>query len=269
MTSANHATLDVAAFIGRPLPAGARYPDLRIGMLVTSPEAAAAPDSVAADGLGSLIGLLESVQPCSGASVDHLTFDRLRADPGGHLPVHLAAIITRLSPPDQAGAARVTQDLRLVDPAGLELCRARAVWTVPAAGAPQDGARVALALGSVEWGKRVAERLATNAAFHSTTRPFDGTIGFSAGPDEVNFRIYRGEVIEISRKALTGPTFVIDAPELTWLQLLASPVNDYVRRTMTGAFKIRGDGFQYVRMIKAVMLILDEARAEAAAALSA
>jgi hypothetical protein len=269
VTSANRSAKGVAAAIGRPLPADARYRDLRIGMLVTSPQLDSQPGGPEVGRLESLIGLLKSVQPCLGASVDHLTFDRLQADPGRDFPVHLAAIITRLSPPDKAGAGRVTQDLRLVDPSGTELGRARAVWAVPAAGTPQDGARVALAFGSVEWGRRVGERLAKNAAFRSTTLPFDGTIGFSADADVVNFRIYRGEVIVISRKAVTGATFVIDAAELTWLQLLASPVNDYFRRTMTGAFTIRGDGFQYVRMIKAVMLILDEARAEAAEALSA
>jgi hypothetical protein len=270
VTRTDQSTKAGAAVIGRPLPADARYQDLRIGMLVTSPEVAPAPDGLAAGDLGSVVGLLESVRPCLGATVGQLTFDRVRSDPGGHVPVHLAAIITRLGPPDKAGVGRVTQDLRLVDPSGTELGRARAGWLVPSAESlPRDEERTALSVGSVEWGKRVAERLASNAAFHSTTRPFDGAIGFSAGPDEVNFRIYRGKVVEVARKSVTGPTFVIDAPELTWLELLTSPVNDYFRRTMTGAFKIRGDGFQYVRMIKAIMLILDDARAEAAEAFSA
>jgi putative sterol carrier protein len=249
--------------IGRSLPPGAAFADIKVGLRAVSTEVC----EPAASGLALLAGLLGAVRPCADATISQLTWEQLPGEPTGG--VHLVGTVTRYGPGGKPGSGRIVQDLRLVDAEGIELQRGRAQWHVPSVSVPEDPALAAFSLGSVEWGKRVGARLSVNAAFRSTTTPFDGAIGFSSGTDEVNFRIYRGEVIEVSRKAVNGPTFTIDAPELTWLDLLASPTNDFVRRTMTGAFKVRGDGFQYVRMIKAVMLILDEARAEAAEALHA
>jgi hypothetical protein len=249
--------------IGRPLPSGAAFAAIQVGMRATSAEA----DYPPAGGPALLAGLLGAVRPCPDAAVSQLTWEQLPAEPSGR--VHLVGTVTRCGPGGPRGSGRIVQDLRLVDAAGTELQRGRVQWHVPSVSVPDDPARTAFSFGSVEWGKRVGARLSANAAFRSTTTPFDGAIGFSSGTDEVSFRIYRGEVIEVARKAVSGPTFTIDAPELTWLALLTSPTNDFVRRTMTGAFKVRGDGFQYVRMIKAIMLILDEARAEAAEALHA
>lgn len=239
------------------------FDDVRIGLQVRSP-AVRLGSATSAGQLGGLVSLLESVQPCPDAELVELAWTHIGPPAGAG---HLVATVTRCGP--DTDGARIVQDLRLVDAGGVELQQARARWRVSGVSVADDPARTAFEFGSVAWGKRVAERLGKDAAFRSTTTPFDGAIGFSAGPDEVNFRVYRGEIVEVARKAVDGPTFTIDAPELTWLQLLTAPGNDFVRRTMTGSFKVRGNGFQYVRMIKAVMLIIDAARAELAEALDA
>jgi putative sterol carrier protein len=241
------------------------FDDVRVGSQMTSP-AVHLGSATNAGQLGGLASLLESVQPCPDAELVELTWTH-RGSPDGL--AHLVATVTRCGPDSEAGAARIVQDLRLVDGVGDEAQQARARWRVAGVAVSDDPARAAYEFGSVAWGRRVGERLAKNPVFRSTTTPFDGAIGFSAGPDEVSFRIYRGEIVEVARKAVDGPTFTVDAAELTWLQLLTAPTNDFVRRTMTGAFKVRGNGFQYVRMIKAVMLIIDAARAELAEALDA
>lgn len=239
------------------------FDDVRVGSQITSPAVHLGSASNAGQ-LGGLMSLLESVRPCPDAELVELTWTH-RGSPSGS--AHLVATVTRCGSGGDGG--RIVQDLRLVDGAGDEAQQARARWRVAGVAVSDDPARTAYEFGSVAWGRRVGERLAENPAFRSTTTPFDGAIGFSAGPDEVSFRIYRGEIVEVARKAVDGPTFTIDAAELTWLQLLTAPTNDFVRRTMTGAFKVRGNGFQYVRMIKAVMLIIDAARAELAEALDA
>jgi hypothetical protein len=253
--------------IRESLPSGAGPDEVRVGMRTVSADVVVGP-AAATSRLAAIVPLVASVRPCHNAELVELAWE-LASGTVAVGAAHLVATVTRCGPDGEPDTGRVVQDLRLVDEAGGELQRARVRWRVPGAVVPADPARRAFELGSVAWGKRVGERLAKNSAFRSTTTPFDGAIGFSAGPDEVNFRIYRGEIIEVARKAVDGPTFTIDASELTWLQLLTSPTNDFVRRTMAGAFKVRGNGFQYVRMIKAVMLILDEARAEAAEALDA
>ena len=239
--------------------------DVHVGSQVTSP-AVRLGSATNAGQLGGLVSLIESVRPCPDAELVELTWTH-GGSPAGL--AHLVATVTRCGPDGDADTARVVQDLRLVDSAGCEVQQARARWRVAGVTVADDPVRTAYEFGSVAWGRRVGKRLAENPAFRSTTTPFDGAIGFSAGPDEVSFRIYRGEIVEVARKAVDGPTFTVDAAELTWLELLTAPTNDFVRRTMTGAFKVRGNGFQYVRMIKAVMLIIDAARAELAEVLDA
>lgn len=259
--------MTVEAIVGKAMPAWASFDAIRVGMRATSAEEDIGP-AASVSRLALCLRLLDSICPCRDAALVELNWEQgSDAQPDG--TVHLVATVTRCGADTRTDVGRIVQDLRLVDRAGNDLQRGRVRWRVPSVTVPDDPARTALEFGSVAWGKRVGERLAKNNAFRSTTTPFDGTIGFSSGPDEVNFRIYRGDVIEVSRKAIDGPTFTIDATELIWLLLLTSPTNDFVRRTMDGVFKVRGNGFQYVRMIKAIMLILDEARAEVAEALSA
>lgn len=126
---------------------------------------------------------------------------------------------------------------------------------------PDPAAR---AFGTVAWGAALARRLADDEGFTEATATWDGTLGLRCGEDEVHLRIYRGRVLEATRRAPHGATFTVAADEITWTELLTGPCNDFTRRTMTGRFSAHGDGYEYLRLTKAVSLLVDAARALAA-----
>jgi hypothetical protein len=150
----------------------------------------------------------------------------------------------------------------LVDATGRVFERARLRWRVPGGSAGDGGPLVAvLDVASVGWAGWLADRLGRNEEFASATGTFDGSIGIAAGDHEVHFRIYRGKIVETARRSLNGATFTVNASEAIWLELFTGPRNDFVLRTMRGEIRTTGSGFQYLRMIKALMVLFDEARA--------
>ncbi|TYB45487.1 hypothetical protein FXF69_18820 [Actinomadura chibensis] len=114
---------------------------------------------------------------------------------------------------------------------------------------------------SVRWGERLRDRLAADPRFAAATRSFDGAIAFAVPDRQVHFRIYRGTVIDVARKSLDGATFAVEGADLAWVELLGAASNDFIRRTSDGHFRVQGSGYQYLRMIKAVMIMIDQARA--------
>jgi acyl dehydratase len=120
------------------------------------------------------------------------------------------------------------------------------------------------AFGTVAWGQALAGRLAGDSRFSQALASWDGTIGLRAGAEEVQLRIYRGSVIEVSSGAALGATFTVEADELTWLQMVTAPANDFTRRRMRGQFAVRGDRYEYLRLTKPLSVIVDAARALAA-----
>lgn len=122
---------------------------------------------------------------------------------------------------------------------------------------------------SVEWGRLLVPVLEANEAFTSATSAYDGTIGLASGVpggttvDEVHFRIYRGRVVEAARRSVLGADFVLRADELTWLELILGERNDFMDRAMQGAFSASGSGYEYLRLTKVLVQIIDAARAVA------
>lgn len=133
---------------------------------------------------------------------------------------------------------------------------------VQARGAGADP--VGRAFGTVTWGEALAQRLADDARFTGATASWDGTLGLRCGDDEVHLRIYKGRVLEATRRAPHGATFTIEADELTWAELLTGPRNDFTRRTMARQFAARGNGHEYLRLTKALNVLIDVARELAA-----
>ena len=159
------------------------------------------------------------------------------------------------------------QDVRLLDSDGQVVESARVTWDVPAASDVQDdesAPRVAWDVGTVAWGKHLAAGLAANEDFASAVETFDGSVGIRAGEEQVEFRIYRGKVIEVARKSAEGPTFTITGSERAWVDLLASPKNDFVKRLGRNDFRSSGNNYQYLRIFRAIMLMVDEAQLAAA-----
>jgi hypothetical protein len=181
--------------------------------------------------------------------------------------VRVEGVVTRWKPARKRGRGRLHQDVRLLDADGQVVETARVAWDVPAASDGQDdesASRVAWDVGTVAWGKHLASRLASNEEFSSAVQTFDGTVGIRAGEELVEFRIYRGKVIEVGKKSLDGATFTLGGTERAWIDLLSSPKNDLVSRLGRNEFRSTGNNYQYLRIFKAIMLMIDEAQLAAA-----
>jgi acyl dehydratase/putative sterol carrier protein len=124
-----------------------------------------------------------------------------------------------------------------------------------------DAQRVGRAFPGAAWARALGERLAASPAFTTQTSTWDGTIGLRFGEDVVQFRIYRGRVLDCGTRTPDGPTFVLGAPDITWVRLLTGPVNDFTKRTMRGEFTVSGSAYEYLRLTSALVALVDEARA--------
>jgi hypothetical protein len=172
--------------------------------------------------------------------------------------VELDGMVTRCRV--ESDSTRIHQDIWATAADGSVVHTIRLHWSVADTAAGHPGVAD---VGSVEWGKRLAERLSKDDGFISSVSTFDGTIGVVSGDEQVRFRIYRGRIVETARKALDGPTFDITADERTWVQLLLGEHDDYVRLAARGRFRILGSGFQYLRLTRTVRLMVAAARAMA------
>ncbi|MFI0367556.1 hypothetical protein ACH35V_06725 [Actinomadura sp. 1N219] len=228
---------------------------------VAGPRDATADPPYAAD-LPILLRLLEQVRPSDGAELASLRWDPQPPPPpveNTGTAVRLEATVTRRV----AGAAQATihQSVHVVDDLDRVRSRSTVAWSVPAALTPDAAAEWEAAdFASVRWGGRLRERLAGDPRFAAAARSFDGAIAFAAQDRQAHFRIYRGEIIDVARKSLDGATFTVEGADLAWVGLLTAESNDFVRRTSEGLFRVQGSGYQYLRMIKALMIMLDHAR---------
>lgn len=117
------------------------------------------------------------------------------------------------------------------------------------------------AFATLSWGEELARRLGSDPRFASAADAWDGTIGLRCGDTEVHLRVYRGRVIEVTRRAPLGATFTVGASELTWTDLLTGSSGDFMRHAMSGRFDVRGNGYEYLRLTKVLAVIMDSARA--------
>lgn len=263
------------------IPVDAEFADVHVGMRTAEIEQPAG-----AGGLELFHTAVLAARPCRGAEPVELTWRRpspasarsadaepasvsaetADAEAAGTGAVRVSALVTRWRTEGSAGF--LSTALRLAGPDGTDAQDATVLWQVDdAVFADGDAAaRVAWDFGTVAWGQHLAARLGEDKEFASTTATFDGTIALRSGAHEVQFRVYRGQIIEVSRKSLTDFTFCLQASERTWVELLGAPRNDFLRRTVARQFSVRGNGFQYLRMHKALMIIIDQARDAAAEA---
>lgn len=159
------------------------------------------------------------------------------------------------------GHGVVRRHVRVVDADGVLRQEGTTTATVPVRAAVDDEAdRVGLAVGTRAWATALAERLDADPAFTSQTSTWDGTIGIRSGEHEVQLRVYRGRVLEAVRRTLAGPTFVVEADEVVWVDLLTGPVNDFSRRAMLDQLEVRGNAYEYLRLTAALVALVDQAR---------
>lgn len=121
--------------------------------------------------------------------------------------------------------------------------------------------RLGRAFPTMAWARQLMSRLNDSPSFAMATGTWDGTIGLAFGEDVVQFRVYRGRVLECGTRTPTGPSFVVGAPDVTWTRLITGPVNDFTRRTMKDEFSSSGSAYEYLRMTGAIIALVDEARA--------
>lgn len=117
------------------------------------------------------------------------------------------------------------------------------------------------AFGTRDWGMALAERLQQDPTFASATASVNSTIALRSGADEIGFHIYRGRIIEVTSWTPLGPTFTLLGSKLTWTKLFTGPRNDFMEAAMRGDITVYGNTYEYRRVIKALMILVDHARA--------
>lgn len=220
----------------------------------------------ASPGLAAELEPFLALPPAPGARLVGLTWaGKPDARPlrGGEVLLPEAIVTRRRFESGDDGDVLIDQDIRLTDDGGELVRQAQASWCVGRASVPgPDQSTDEIA--SPGWGAALAGRLSGDAAFASSVSTFDGSIGLasrsSAGLSAVEFRIYRGAIIETGRKSLDGATFAVEADALTWAELVTGRYDDWVRIAARGLFTVRGSGFQYLRVTKTLRIMVWHAR---------
>jgi acyl dehydratase/putative sterol carrier protein len=180
------------------------------------------------------------------------------------LPIHVGdtisceITITRKRLSKTPGRGILHRDVRLVNQDG-EVVQTGTSAALAATRGHED-LPAALQFGTPAWGEALVPALEDEPGFTAAVATYDGSIGLAAGDQEVHFRIYRGKIIEASRRSLRGADFVLSAEENTWTEMLLGPENDFMKRAMPGQFSVRGNGAEYLRMTKVLALMVDAAR---------
>jgi hypothetical protein len=219
-----------------------------------------------APGTGTRFELLTAHSPVTGARLAGLTW-RAAGDSTeiaeGEVLQSQTTITGRHFSSGPADDVLVDQHVRLIDAAGDLVDEAVTSWQADRSALPAPD-QTTDAIASPEWGALLARRLAADPAFASSTATFDGSIGLvsrgSDGTTGVEFRVYRGSIIETGRKSLDGPTYAIEADALTWAELITGRYDDYVRFAARSRFTVRGSGFQYLRLSKTTRIMIWHAR---------
>lgn len=217
-------------------------------------------------GAGTRVERLITHPPVTGARLAGLAW---RAAAGtreaseGEVLQSRATIIGRRFADDLTQAVGVDQHVALTDADGALIDEAVTSWQAPRAELPEPDQSTD-AIASPEWGALLTRRLTKDPAFASSTATFDGSIGLMSrggdGTTGVEFRLYRGSILETGRKTLDGPTFAIEADTLTWAELVTGRYDDYLRLAAQGRFTVRGSGFQYLRLTKTIRIMIWHAR---------
>lgn len=206
-----------------------------------------------------LTDLLSEVCPIEDGAVGGLSW-RLLADLADD-EVRLRATLTRRSAPRERPFA-VSQALLLESAEGRVIVDGSVTWWGGECPATAAGAVRRSDVCTAEWGAALRSRLDQDPAFADATRTFDGAIELVAQDRTFLFRIYKGIVLDAGHKAPNGPTFSVAASDLAWTELLIADRNDFIARANGGQFGSRGSSFEYLRMFKGLVIIVDHARAQ-------
>lgn len=167
--------------------------------------------------------------------------------------------ITRCQRTSGGSRGVVGRHVRVLNQDGVEVQEGSTNVLLRASGTSSD---VSQELMTGAWAKRLADRLNGDERFRSATATWDGTIGLAGDSEETQLRVYRGKVLEAGVRTPAGPTFTVAASDLAWAQLVSAESNDFMRRAMRGTFSVKGAAYEYLRLTKAIEIVIDAMRAE-------
>ena len=243
-----------------------------LGAVHRDPAAAAAAgfDQVVTNGplgIGVVFGQLYDlgiVEPTAIATLDlEWTFRRpLRVGD----TVHARILITRCRRSSSKQAGIIGRHVQLLDADGTVLQEGTSSMLVQAREDMLEDEQHAVStdFATVAWGHRLAPLLTANEEFRDAVGTYDGSIGLQAGRENIQLRIYKGEILEVARTTPHGPTFTLCGSDRAWAELAMSPRNDFIARTSRDDFWALGNIFEYLRMTKAIVALWDDVRALAA-----
>lgn len=169
--------------------------------------------------------------------------------------------ITRLRRASSLRNGVVGRTVLVRDTEGRTVARGTSTAIVTARSSGDDRTqRAGEAWPSREWVSAMADALGVDPDFTEATSTWDGSIGLDLGGDLVQFRVYRGRVLDAGTRTPQGPTFTVHASDLTWAELFTGPANDFMRRQMAGQFAASGSAYEYQRATRAVVALIDTAR---------
>ena len=113
---------------------------------------------------------------------------------------------------------------------------------------------------TMAWAELVRSALEASEEFRRATSTWDGAFALGSGRDSVQFRIYKGRVLEAGARSPNGPQFTVGATELHWAELFTGAQNDLMARAMKGQFVISGSAYEYLRMTKPLVILVDVVR---------
>lgn len=177
---------------------------------------------------------------------------------GDELTLHV--LVTRLVPRgERFGEVTRYNELRNQD--GDVVQSGSATTLVDAAGRARSTARD---VGTLRWAQALSDVLGENPAFASAVASWDGAIGLRGGEHEIHLRVYRGKIIDVTPRAPHGATFTFGASDRVWAEMLTAAETRFGVRLMTGEFRSSGDPYEYLRLTKAIEIIVETAHEIAA-----
>ncbi|OYD61387.1 hypothetical protein [Rhodococcus sp. OK302] len=170
-------------------------------------------------------------------------------------------VITRVANRDSE--IEVDRHVRLLDEAGNTREEGVETWIAPRTAAAGDGPGADFC--TVRWGEALRESLSKDGTFADSLANWDGTIGLRCidGPSharEVHLRIYRGRIVDVTRRTPNGATFTFITTAERWVELASAERSDFMRRAIAGEFSSSGDGYEYLRLTKPLGTIIEHAR---------
>lgn len=181
-----------------------------------------------------------------------------------HLPIvvgdelTLTVTLTRLRAGQDGHTGQVTRFNELANASGAVVQSGTATTLVRAGGSGER--RTNRDVGTQAWAQVLAAALNASGEFGTAVGTWDGTIGLRGGEDEIHLRIYRGRIIDVTARAPQGATFTFGAPGKIWADLLTATEGRFERRLMSGEFEVTGNQYEYLRLTKAMELIVRAAR---------